>query len=362
MTRQALAGFILINVIVSVLVALGIIFIVDETSDDPQTIVTRVVPVEVTAQGPAAEPGQLPADAFQRTIVAGGGTIDAQSDRIVTLEAIMATAGLSEPTRTPRPDAEGGSSDDDLPALPDEVLEGITLPPGAGNRASTADPGTAPTNSPALNTGDDGCQRYTVQTGDFCVLIVEQFDTTLDELLALNPEINADCSNLRVEQEILIPGDSCQAPTPAPTNTLIPTATRTPFPIGTFSITNTPLPTAVNAEVEITQILNFSDVTNEVVEIRNTGNGVVDLQGWVLESDSGLTYEFPDFRLQPSAIVRVFSRVDDNTAGALYWNQTVNVWEESDTATLIDADGEVQSVYTVGSETIDFGDTSADEE
>jgi LysM repeat protein len=358
MTRQSLAGFIFINVIVSVLVALGIIFIFDETSDEPQTIVTRVVPIEVTGAGPPAEPGQLPADAFQRTIVALDATVEDQSDQIATQRSRLEAAGLADPTRTPRPN-ESSTDDSDVPALPDEILEGITLPASAGG--SRGDTNPTPDNNSAdtgsASVGDDGCQRYTVQQGDACSIIADRFDVTVAELLALNNEINANCTNLQVEQVILIPGETCQPPTPAPTDTPIPTATRTPFAIGTFAITNTPIPTAANAEVEITQILNFGDVTTEVVEIRNTGTGVVDLQGWRLENGRGLVYEFPDARLQPTAIIRIFSRVGQNTPGALYWNQTVNVWEENATATLLDADEQIQDVYTVSSETIEFGDT-----
>lgn len=353
MTRRALAGFILINVIVSVLVALGIIFIFDQTSDDPQTVVTRVVPIEVTPATSPIAAGQLPPDALQGTLTVRDATIDAQAERIVTLEAVMATAGLSEPTRTPRASGSSSSGDSDIPALPDEVLEGITLPAGAGGSRSTSLPSSA--NSEPSGTIDDGCRRYEVQTGDACTIIVAQFDgVTLDGFLAINPEINANCTNLVVGQEVLIPGDGCEPPTPAPTQTPIPTATRTPFAIGTFSITNTPVPTAENTEVEIVQVLSFGDITNEVLEIRNTGTGVVNLNGWSLEETGGLVFEFPDIRLQPLQILRVFSRVGQDTPGALYWNQTVNVWEENDTATLIDADGEIQSVYTVSTEEIDF--------
>ncbi len=343
MTRRALVGFILINVFVSIVVAVLIIVIWSSTTESGQTIVTRIVPITVESQ---ANTNQLPSGALEGTVGVLTATIDAQQERIQTQESVLSTLGLLEPTRTPQPSSSGNTSGG-IPTLPPEVLQGITLPASAGNTGGS-------TNGSNINSGtvDDGCTRYIVTTGDTCILIAERFEVDLETLISINSGINSNCTNLRVDQEIIIPSESCQPP---PTATLAPSPTRTPFPIGTFSITNTPAPTATNAEVTIVQILSYGDITNERVELRNTSNGVVEMAGWTLQDDDGNVFIFPDIRLQPQAIIRIFSRVGDNTAGALYWNQQVPVWQEGDIVTLLNPSGEVQASYEVGGQAINFG-------
>lgn len=349
MTRRALGGFILINVFVSIVVAVGIILIFNATTDTEPTIVTREVPVVAENNGetnpnPA---GQLPNDAFARTITALTATIDALSDRNEELNDTLATAGIFQATDTPNADSSGSGASGGAPTIPPEVLEGVTLPPGVSAGNSTNLPSS--TGNTAIP--DDGCQRYYVQANDTCGEIAADFGVTVADLLALNPEVNATCGNLRLEQELLIPSESCSPP---PSPSPIPTATRTPFPIGTFSITNTPRPTATEAEVEISQVLSFGDVGNEQVDIRNTGSEVVPLQGWRLQDDDGNVFEFGDVRLQPNGIISVLTRFGQDTPRGLYWNQSISIWEEGDTATLLDANGDVQSTYVVQSEEIEF--------
>lgn len=352
MTRRALVGFIFINIFVSVVVAVGIIFIWSTTSsDEGQTIVTRVV--QVTSPGQVANNdgsgSGLPADAFQGTLRVLTQTLDAQDERIGTQDAQLATAGIIRPTNTPLPSSNDASSGG-VPTLPPEVISAITLPPEAGNPGGDGVSTALPSIGGSI---DDGCQRYFVVAGDNCSVIAARFEVSVEDLISINDGINSTCSNLRVDQEVLIPGDSCQPP---PTSTPQPSPTRTPFPIGTFSITNTPAPTATNPDVEIVQILNFGDVNNEQIDLRNTGTGVVEMAGWTLEDDDGNVFVFPDFRLQPSQVLRIFTRVGQNTPGALYWNQQVAVWEDGDVVTLLNAAGDLQSRYEVGNEAIEFGE------
>jgi hypothetical protein len=107
------------------------------------------------------------------------------------------------------------------------------------------------------------------------------------------------------------------------------------------------LPTAVTAEVEIASVQFWGDITAEVVEIRNLGN-VVNLRGWELVNERGESFVFPNFRMQQGSLVRIFSRQGQNTPAALYWNRETPAWTEGDTATLIDANGQVQAVFRVG--------------
>lgn len=350
MTRRALAGFILINLIVSVAVVITIILIWNATQDQEPIIRTRVRVVTATGQVIAANttPGAAPREADLQTITAFQRQVTTQAQQIATLQAVAGTAGYEAPTEVPVtpfvPDTGG------IPTLDPTVFSVVTLPSAAGSGpVVSGGSGVAPTTA---SVSADGCELYVVQSGDTCSAIATDYGVDIDELIELN-EIDAACRGLIPGQELRIPGPNCLPP---PTITPTPTITRTPFVIGTFTVTNTPVPTAISAELEIVQVLNFGDVTTEQLDIRNTSNAVVDMVDWTLEDEGGNIFTFPDIKLQPQQIIRIFTRVGQNTPGALYWGLNVSVWEAGETATLADDSGEPQSVYIIGGQTITFED------
>ncbi len=332
MTRQALAGFIAINIIVSVAVVMMIILLWDATHEQDPIIVTRVHSTVVTATGQRL-------DVVTMVVLISA-----------TPGAPVADSGGQGPATEVPTFTTFDSTSEGVPTLDPEILGNVTLPPSAGGSGGDGD---------SVSTGapDDGCQRYVVVSGDTCGSIAERFEVDTGTLISLN-DIDAACQSLQVGQELRIPGPSCQPP---PTFTLTPTITSTPFTLGTFVVTNTPAPTATDADVQIVQLFNFGDVTLEVVEIQNQGEEVVALGGWTLSDIEGNIYTFPDIRIQPNTIIRIFTRVGQNTPGALYWNETVPVWEVGDVATLSDGAGAIQSMFEVESETIDFSGEDTDE-
>ncbi|MCA9831980.1 MAG: LysM domain-containing protein [Dehalococcoidia bacterium] len=77
-----------------------------------------------------------------------------------------------------------------------------TQSPGAARTPS----GTATvTGTPGTGTPASAAGTYTVQAGDTCSAIASQFNTTFEELRRLNPAIDADCTNLQVDQVIKVP-------------------------------------------------------------------------------------------------------------------------------------------------------------
>ena len=84
-----------------------------------------------------------------------------------------------------------------------------------GDTVSTSGGATA-TVQPGTNTGATptrtGAQTYKVVSGDTCSTIAGKFNITLDALLRANTRINADCSNLNVDDQLRIPS----APTTVP--------------------------------------------------------------------------------------------------------------------------------------------------
>jgi LysM repeat protein len=342
MTRQALGGFILINVAVSLAVVLVVILVwswsTSEEENPPGAPRQRVV-----VHSPTPRPGELPVAALEGTLFAQDATIQALNNQLAGGGPILQPDGGGENSTAATPPA--GNIVAGVPTLDLTVIAQVTIPGlSIGGAGETGNPAGENATLSA-----DGCQRYTVVQGDTCIAIADRFDITLDALRDLNA-LDATCA-LNVDQVLRIPGEGCKPP-PTPTDT--PTVTNTPFVIGTFSITNTPVPTAVDADVQIVQVLNFGDVTTEQVDVQNTGADVVNMDGWTLTDSAGNIFPFPDLLLQSGQIIRIFSRSGQDTPAALYWNRTTPVWSNGETATLVDSSGQLQSTFTVGGEPIDF--------
>ncbi|KAF5366511.1 hypothetical protein D9757_012173 [Collybiopsis confluens] len=57
-----------------------------------------------------------------------------------------------------------------------------------------------------LAQASDSCQAlYTVVSGDVCINIAEKFNVTTAALLSANPTVDANCDNLGVGQQLCIP-------------------------------------------------------------------------------------------------------------------------------------------------------------
>jgi hypothetical protein len=82
--------------------------------------------------------------------------------------------------------------------------------------------------------------------------------------------------------------------------------------------------------------------------------------GWTLTDGHGNGYPVPDVRRVPGSVIRISTRSGTNTPGFLYWNQDSPVWELDESATLSNAAGVPQSIFTVGQdvEIIDFDATA----
>lgn len=323
MSRQVLAGFIVLNVIVSLLVA-GIVITVDRAnrSDEPKQGPTQIVILTATPiPGLAMQPAE-----YQ-------GTIDALQ---LTTTALAAEANVvAVVTATPNPAA--GLPVAEITAV--ATIDPALLPPVPTNLP----PGVA-TATPEVAVADDGCIRHTVQPGDVIINIAQQYGVFAGDILIANGMTEDDARRLQVGQELIIPVPGCIAlatltPPPPPTNT--------PFSLTPIVPTVTLPPTAVNAQVVIANVTDWGTVTSEAVEIRNVGN-VLNLNGWTLSNGRGDVFRFPEFRMQQGSLVRVYSRQGQNTPAALYWGRETPAWQAGDTVTLADSTGQVQATFRVG--------------
>jgi hypothetical protein len=109
-------------------------------------------------------------------------------------------------------------------------------------------------------------------------------------------------------------------PTLTPTITPSPTITPTPTKTGT--------PTS---GLEITDIDNpdSGDPLDEFITIKNFGSSSVNLTDWFVRDDGPNRYNFPDgFRLGAKATVKIVSGAGSDTSSTLYWDSSVEVWND----------------------------------
>ena len=108
----------------------------------------------------------------------------------------VATAAALNKTRT----AQAGGGDQTQPPNQTTTQTAGSRTPGTPGGTTT---GTRPAGTQTPRPG--GGETYTVQAGDFCGSIADEFDVTLQELLDENDMTEADCANLQVGQELKIP-------------------------------------------------------------------------------------------------------------------------------------------------------------
>jgi LysM repeat protein len=235
-----------------------------------------------------------------------------------------------------------------ITATPDGEAAGIVVPEATA--VATIDPVLLPAiptdpppGEPTATPEDDGCIRHVVEAGEFIVTIAQQYGVFPGDILTANGLTEDDVTRLQIGDVLIIPVEGCAAlytPTPQPT------PSNTPFALTQNAPTVALPPTAVDAQVAITNVLNWGDINSEAVELRNQG-GVINLQGWTLSNGSE-SFLFPEIRMQPGSLLRVFSRQGPNTPAALYWGREAPAWNVGDTLSLVDATGQVQATFQIG--------------
>ncbi len=177
---------------------------------------------------------------------------------------------------------------------------------GQGAVPATTPTQPAGTPGPTL-TIPPGTTTYTVVAGDTLAAIAQRFNLTLDQILALNPQI-ADPSAIQVGQVVNVAGQApTQAATQAPTNTPAPTSSLAPTATPTLEATtaatttaSTPAPTLVASNSGLC-LQAFDDLNAN--SVRDTGEAAVagvkfDIQG---ESGQSTTYTTDD-RQEPHCL------------------------------------------------------------
>ncbi len=100
-------------------------------------------------------------------------------------------------------------------------------------------------------------------------------------------------------------------------------------------------------EVEIISIVGAGTLDTEIVLVRYTGAGELDLTGWMLKDEDKNIFTFPQLTLYPDGAVQVHTVAGQDTVVDLYWGKENSVWESGEAASLVDAQGVQRATYDV---------------
>jgi LysM repeat protein len=172
---------------------------------------------------------------------------------------------------------------------------------------------------------------YTVRSGDTLLEIALTFDISIEELLAANRLQSAD--SLTVGQVLVIPAeaDGIPAATDEPAQTPVPPE---------------PSDEASEGEVVINAVDAPGNLELEAVRLLNQG-GEVSMAGWTLDDGDGQVFTFPAFTFYSTGAIDVHTRQGTNTTIDLYWGLDQPVWLPGTVINLRDADGDLQSTFSI---------------
>jgi len=214
----------------------------------------------------------------------------------------------------------------------------VTLtPPLAATGAAAALPGTE-TAEP-----EEGPLVHVVQAGDTLGNISQFYEVSLDDIMAVNNL--TDPNLLAVGQQLVIPvGGLPTATAPAATEaaTAVTTTVAAVAPVATEPLV------LGEAVIEILEVIGAGQLTEEAVQIINSGSSPVALHDWQVVDEDGHVYTFGQVTLfGDGAGVLVHTETGQDNSTDLYWGLEEPVWEAGEVVTLLDAEGEIQATLAV---------------
>ena len=99
--------------------------------------------------------------------------------------------------------------------------------------------------------------------------------------------------------------------------------------------------------VDIVSVIGAETLDAEMVLIRYTGEGELDLAGWHLEDEDKNIFIFPQLTLYPEGAVQVHTMAGQDTVVDLYWGLRQSVWESGEEVSLVDPQGTERASYKV---------------
>lgn len=354
--------------------------------------------------------------AFGAIAIFNRNATDRVNERLVTVELII--------TATPDPNATpfivtvtAQPGDPETVNIPDDTLVSAGVTPGTrttdfrdSGENSPSDSTTDTASSNVLTVNDDlppACIKHTIVSGDSPSGLAVSYGVNMFDLMAVNNLTEESARLLAIDQVLIIPLDGCPiemfmvtptpipSETPTPSNTLEPTETFTPEPTATQTLvptethtnapsatntsvpmaTHTPEPTAThtaepastatptqtpshtpiptvtlaptveNSQISV-EVIGAGDITREEVTIRNNGIST-DISGWSIVDIDGNTFTFSDVLLFGGGSITVRTRTGENSPVLLFWGLDSAIFERGDVITLLDRDDNVQSTFRV---------------
>lgn len=212
-----------------------------------------------------------------------------------------------------------------------ELLAALETPNAAPIPTFTSMPVTerpreeiAPPTPTVETAGED--EVYIVQSGDMLSAIAARFGVSMQAIMDANNLTNPDF--VFVGQRLVIPRGGPSSASPPATHT--PAAAQTG-----------------GTGLRIASFIDAGALAGEGVRIANDSDLIVNLQGWRLEKENGPAYQFGGVSLFPGAGVTLYTGTGVDTSVALYWNQTVPLWERGAVARLVNPQGQEISRLTV---------------
>lgn len=169
-------------------------------------------------------------------------------------------------------------------------------------------------------------QAYEVKAGETLGEIALSFNLSLDELMTLN---------------------GLSDPDEVGTGTTIFVPSETQFPENEEVLDIESLEYADIPQVEIVGIFGAGDMASERVQIRGLSSETISLAGWHLWDEDGNRYIFPQITLFANGAVDVYSGVGVDTVVSLYWRSDLPIWESGEKATIVDNEGNIQTIYLI---------------
>lgn len=211
-----------------------------------------------------------------------------------------------------------------------------TLPPGVLPTPNIAAPpsGTIP---PEAAAPADEPVIHTVQSGETLNMISQQYDVTVEDIMAVNGLDNPNI--IGVGQQLNIPVGGIPEPTIAPTETMA----ALPSPIPTE-----PAVAAGVGVIAVTAVLDPGILETEAVQLVNSGAQEQSISGWKVRDEDNNVYTFGDVSIfGEGAGVLLHTRAGDDTFSDLHWGMSAPVWRSGETLTLWDASEQVMATFTV---------------
>lgn len=180
---------------------------------------------------------------------------------------------------------------------------------------------------------------HVVRSGDTLMSISQFYDVPMDDIMTMNGISNPNI--LAVGQELLIPAGGIPTATPEPTSPPQPTVVPSPNPT---------VPPDMEGEVqlEITAVLGVGNLTEEAVQLVNSGSRQIGLLDWTLRDEDGFVYTFGQFTLFGAGSgVLIHTETGQDTAIDRYWGLEEPIWQSGERVTLLDSEGSIQATFII---------------